>query len=298
MSDARILHRKAGLSEKVTGLSDFDYRIWTAYITLADDFGVMPAVAAALQAGNVRLRKERSPKTVQAGLERVIVACLVREFTHQRERFVWQPDWQTWQQIRYPRDTVNPAPPADDLRTYADAKTLDLFTNHKAIKQIDFGEKEKSFQQPAGAGGRETLTPNTDSHPHPHPNGAPKWGHGNPHRGSGLVGSHTRCYDAPEACARGICLPSFLGAQWAQQVALDTDDPQRAVREFAHGIVRQLPPGPIGDDPLKFWRGWWAERHGLQAPTISAHKSAGAHALASAKTVLDLMEQSDRRLKP
>src|SRR4051812_4495108 len=131
MSDARILHKKAGGSRKVSSLTNLEYRVWTQYLVSADDFGVMPCTASVLQADNTRLRREPF-KAVQAALDQLVTLTLVRSFVHQGETFIWQPDWQKWQGIRYPRATINPAPPADQLAAFADAKTRELFKNHHA----------------------------------------------------------------------------------------------------------------------------------------------------------------------
>lgn len=111
----------------------------------------------------------------------------------------------------------------------------------------------------------------------------PVWGHGNRHRGSGLVGNHTRCFDVAAACGRGLCIPAFLGQQWLQQLELDTSvDARPTIQRFAEGVIAALPPGPIGDEPLKFWRAAWSNRHGSQAPATSARPHGRGARIASA----------------
>jgi hypothetical protein len=111
----RFLHPRAGHSEKVTQLSHLEYRVWTQYILSADDFGVMRATAFKLQSDNDALAQEAS-EAVQLALERVIGVDLIQSFVHQRQRYVYQFDWQDWQKITWPSKTIHPAPPSDVLQ--------------------------------------------------------------------------------------------------------------------------------------------------------------------------------------
>ncbi len=97
----------------------------------------------------------------------------------------------------------------------------------------------------------------------------PNWTHGHGRHGRAFSGDHRRCFPAFEACARGLCVPSYLGQQWVQQ--LGPDDPQSAteiINAFVADAVAQIPPGPVGDDPPRFWKAAWNARHGSQAPAI------------------------------
>src|SRR5688572_21636096 len=153
MADSRILHRAAGDSEKVSALSDLEYRVWTQYVLSADDFGVMPASAFIVQSSNRNLR-QRPTKAIQKALEAVIATGLVLTFFHQGERYVWQHDWNDWQGIRHPRGTVWPMPV--DLSA-ATKKTADLFRDFHKTFTRDFGNRPEIDPTPAGAGARETL---------------------------------------------------------------------------------------------------------------------------------------------
>jgi hypothetical protein len=100
-------------------------------------------------------------------------------------------------------------------------------------------------------------------------------------RGTPLVGSHVRCFDTPVACARGLCVSRYLGLQWRQQGATD-----EAIRAFVQSTFAGLPDGPIGDDPLTFWRAAWSARHGSQAPAPAV--PAGTHQRAADVTLATL----------
>jgi hypothetical protein len=124
----RFIHPKLGHSAKVSHLSDFDYRVWTQYLLSADDFGVMRASAVTLQADNDAI-EARPVKAVERALQHIIDRGLVLEFAHQGKRFIFQPDWQKWQKVEYPRATDNPQLTAEALEQ-CDPATRELFGKH------------------------------------------------------------------------------------------------------------------------------------------------------------------------
>jgi hypothetical protein len=132
----RLLHPRLGHSDKVSGLSDLEYRVWTVYLFTADDFGVMRASAVTLQAADDSLLG-RPTKTIQRALERLIAVGLLSAFDDQGRRYVCQLNWQSWQHVQYPRETLNPRPPEGALAEM-DEPTQLLFSvwnaNSKAPK--------------------------------------------------------------------------------------------------------------------------------------------------------------------
>ena len=112
--DDRFLHRRAGHSEKVSSLSDLEYRVWTQYMLSADDFGILSFSAAALQADNSALER-RSSRSILAALTLLVTCGLLRKFDHQRRSYVFQHDWQDWQKVRWPAKTIHPIPPTDEM---------------------------------------------------------------------------------------------------------------------------------------------------------------------------------------
>lgn len=126
--DDRFIHRRCGHSEKVSGLTDFEFRVWTQYLMSADDFGVMRSSAVTLQADNDSLN-ERPAKAVQKALDALVKVGLVREFAHQSRTYLFQNDWQSWQKVSYPRKTNQPKPPAE-LIDACDRHTQLLFDLH------------------------------------------------------------------------------------------------------------------------------------------------------------------------
>jgi hypothetical protein len=105
---------------------------------------------------------------------------------------------------------------------------------------------------------------------------------------------HLRCHPAGmAACQRGICIPAFLVQQWHSQLDPDQASPanaEQAVRTFIAAVLSGLSPGPIGDDPLKFWRAQWEHAHGAQAPAAKSGKlSAVKETQANAKIALEAL---------
>lgn len=125
MPDDRLLHRRAGHGEKVTGLSSDEFRVWTQYLLSADDFGVMRCSPTPIRDGNTFL-DSKPERQVARWLEAVIASDLIQTFEHQGRRYVYQRDWQSWQKVKYPRATTHPCPPPDVLAT-CDGPTQRLF---------------------------------------------------------------------------------------------------------------------------------------------------------------------------
>lgn len=148
MADTRILHRNLSGSEKVNALTHLEFRVWVEYILWADDFGVMRASASMLRAHNIKFETEPT-KRLEAAMGRIESLHLVAVFLHQGQRFWWQRDWQDYQQIRYPRNSINPVPSPELLGDATEA-TRELFTKKRNVSEC--------APVPARARTREELT--------------------------------------------------------------------------------------------------------------------------------------------
>lgn len=162
MPDYRLIHRRALRGEKVAKLTDFERGVWLAYLLIADDYGVMPFDGGEL--ARAIWLKGKSQKAIQKALERVRDVGLIQTWVHQGAAYCYAGDWQEWQNVRHPRGTIEPCPPADILAR-CKPKTRELFAAHSRVNDAevpeDSGEvSEISRQVPrlARAGGRETLT--------------------------------------------------------------------------------------------------------------------------------------------
>ena len=145
----RLFHPRLGHSVKVSSLSDLEYRVWTTYVLAADDFGVLRASPVAIQAASTAL-EQRPSRTMTTCLDRLIAVDLVRTFTHQGDRYLYQPDWQEFQKVRFPARTMCPLPRDADVST----QTAQLWDKHPGGRRTDDGRATVS---PARGGDRETA---------------------------------------------------------------------------------------------------------------------------------------------
>lgn len=128
MAADRFLHPRCGHSEKVTMLTDLEFRVWVQYLLSADDYGVMRCSAVTVQSDNDHL-DNRPRKMVQRCLDAIVTSGLLHTFDHQGRRYCYQRDWQDYQRIGYPRGTAQPLPP-DDHIALCSSKTQRLFARH------------------------------------------------------------------------------------------------------------------------------------------------------------------------
>lgn len=161
MADDRFLHSRAGHSVKVSGLSDFEYRVWTQYLLSADDFGVMRGSAVSMQADSDALA-ERPAKAIEKAIRRLVGVGLIAEFDHQGRSYLYQPDWQKWQKVGYPRKTKQPRPEGEQLRA-CDHLTQRLFRIHPGGdgKKFTKGLEKDSQKVPGESSEDSTEEPET-----------------------------------------------------------------------------------------------------------------------------------------
>lgn len=133
MPDDRFFHKCAGHSEKVNSLTDFEELIWRYYILSADDFGVMKFSPDQLRADHERAAG-KPIKMVQRALDRIVAVGLVHRFDHQGRAYIYSRNWQEYQKVGYPRDTINPVPPVVELAE-CEGDTLALFGSHPGGKR-------------------------------------------------------------------------------------------------------------------------------------------------------------------
>jgi hypothetical protein len=161
MPDDRFVHRRALRSEKVARLTDFERGVWLAYILCADDFGVIRFTAQAIQ--EALWLELKATRVVQRAFDTLKSIGLLDTFEHQGRTFAFQRDWQAWQNIRHPRNTINPCPPDEALRK-CDGETAALFQKHprKIPEEVpkSSGGSSEVFPSLAHAGTRETANAN------------------------------------------------------------------------------------------------------------------------------------------
>jgi len=112
MPEDRFIHPRLGHSQKVTSLTDFEFRVWCQYLLTADDYGVLPYSAAVIRGANLAIAA-RPDGAVMEALDVLLAIGLVLPFEHQGQRFLCDPVWQDFQKVRYPKRTYYPAPAAE-----------------------------------------------------------------------------------------------------------------------------------------------------------------------------------------
>lgn len=264
MADARLLHKKGSHGQRVIALDHLEFRVWVQYVLSADDFGVMRESTSVLRADNPRL--EREPiKRLEKAMARVVESGLINTFTHQDNTYWWQTDWQDFQGIRYPRESVNPQPSPEVLKS-ATEKTRKLFAMRAEPLRKDFGNASEASPHPAGAGGRETLTltltptlarsgssEESARETKPLVDGAAIRAHG----------SHGWCSLPRE----GLCVPAFLHREFLGKSGRTDAE----LRGWYRGVVDRFEGVGVGEDALVFWRNEFASWVGVvtAAPVVA-----------------------------
>lgn len=244
MADARLIHKKGSHGERIKALSHLEFRVWTQFLLSADDFGVMRASISVLQADNPRLEMEPTRK-LKAAMSVVARSGLVQTFTHQGVSFWWQPDWQDFQQIRYPRESVNPLPPVESL-ALASVRTLKLFEIRAGQTQEDCGKVSETSPHPARAGGRETLTLTLTPQRSREESARETTPliDGRAHR---RHGQHAWCDRT-----RNVCVPYGLHSEFMGRLC--TEDAAPRLKAWYPTVLAKYAGRPIGDDLFDFWR--------------------------------------------
>jgi hypothetical protein len=274
MPDDRMIHRRAGRSKKVSGLTDFEFRVWVQFQLSADDFGVMLRSAAKLQSDNAAIEK-RTARQIDRAIDALVKVGLLDAFEHQGDWYLFQPDWQDYQKVKHARHTVQPFPPARTLAACS-SKTRALFLeqhNGRIQEEVpqDFSNPSETFTPLAHAGARETATANgrrlpatgfrqTAAAPIRHP------------RSMGALGSspaqhigHARCND------RGLCIPQALYVELLGRFAND----MTRFDAFYEGILAQMPDDFVPSGSVfRFWHDMLERAHPNLTPKVNVRQAA------------------------
>lgn len=133
MPDFRKLHNGHGNSQKLATLNDYEFRVWNQYRASADDFGVCPMSAPKLQGDNRRLAADPPGKVLKA-LKQLIEVGLVVPFEHQGQTYICTLNWQDFEDLQYPRKSLNPIPPIEVFQILSE-KSQNLFATAKRVSE-------------------------------------------------------------------------------------------------------------------------------------------------------------------
>jgi hypothetical protein len=139
MPDDRFFHKRAGHSDKVNRLTDFEELVWRYYVLSSDDFGVMRFTAGQIRTDHERA-EGRTERVVQRALDRIRDVGLVHVFEHQGRAYCYSRNWQRFQKVTYPRETMLPCPEVSELLQCEDGTAL-LFVAHPGGKENLFRQK-------------------------------------------------------------------------------------------------------------------------------------------------------------
>jgi hypothetical protein len=264
MANYRLIHRVAGTGERSGSLNHLQFRVWVQYKLSADDYGVCPAEATKIQGDNPALQREPA-KRIQQAIEALIAAPLVGFFLDGKRRYLYQPDWQDWQRIKWPTETVLPPIPFSELEKCS-ASTQALLIQGRPSFYAGFSLRVCARDAHANA-----------------PADAPAVLEGGPGeiapvRGGSLITSPMAYHrihgqHVGEFCEWGMCLPSSVFEGFVRRVAAVSKDEAGAreqVLVWAREVRRQWTErGAIpGSNIFKFWDHEWETTHGSNRPGV------------------------------
>jgi hypothetical protein len=283
MADYRLIFRNAATGERTSGLSHLGFRVWIQYQLSADDFGVCPALAAKLQGDNTALLDE-STRRIQAEIETLLRVDLCRVFTDGKRRYLYQPDWQDWQRIRYPVATSLPAIPSEYLRECS-RNTQELFREHHGRASGKFSPHARACDAPATAGAAADVREGGAGEAAPVPPSrvgvvarAAALGIVPPGVWERQHGTHALRADLCD----WVCLPASVHDEWLRRLVAagaTPEDATRDIRTWALDVRAQWSGRVPGDDIFAFWRHEWAKTHGSNRPSSAPKPGAGLDAL-------------------
>lgn len=286
MPGQRMSHPEQSTSKKVTGLDDFQFRVFEQVKLSSDDFGVMPYSSTVLRADNLRLRKA-TEKQVFDALRHLVKVELLIVFEHQDEAYVCAPVWQTWQQIRFPRKTSRPKP-SPEILARCDEATQELFRQHPGGRHKQSGQipnnsgqtselsgnvpdnipsRDGSKARHSGAVVPASANANADAHADANAGESARGDRAAPLIVSPLAWGNKHSDHVAGFCD-WKCFPTDQAQQFAAQLAehesLTPEQTMEDVRRWALSVRASgvIPTGKMYD----FWNGQWEGTHGSSQP--------------------------------
>ena len=108
---SRLIKESICTSEKISGLSDFHFRLWVCLITYVDDFGRGDARAAIIKGRCFPLRDRITAKDIDVGLHVLADTGCIILYEVDGESYLCFPNWNKHQTIRNQKSKY-PAPQA------------------------------------------------------------------------------------------------------------------------------------------------------------------------------------------
>lgn len=96
----RIIKESIARSEKISGLTDFQFRLWVHLITYVDDFGRGDARAAIIKGACFPFRERLANKDIEKGIAELADAGCVGLYKVDGKPYLYLPNWDAHQRVR------------------------------------------------------------------------------------------------------------------------------------------------------------------------------------------------------
>lgn len=122
----RIIKESLCSSEKISSLTDFEFRLWIGLITQADDTGRGDARPAIIKGHIFPLRDRITVKDISVALHGLAAKGCISLYDIDGRSYFWFPSWAKHQRIRDAKPKF-PAPPSEELSFQSENSDLDQF---------------------------------------------------------------------------------------------------------------------------------------------------------------------------
>lgn len=109
----RILKESIRYSEKLNGLTDWQYRVWVSLVTYVDDYGRGDARVPVIRGAVFPLRESVTNRDVEEALQALTAAGCIRLYEAEGCPYLCFPEWEKHQNVRNKRSRY-PAPPEEE----------------------------------------------------------------------------------------------------------------------------------------------------------------------------------------
>ncbi|MBO7253128.1 MAG: hypothetical protein J6V25_10945 [Oscillospiraceae bacterium] len=129
----RIIKESIARSEKISGLTDFQFRLWVHLITYVDDFGRGDARAAIIKGACFPFRERLANKDIEKGIAELADAGCVGLYKVDGKPYLYLPNWDEHQRVRN-KVSKFPSPEDADENTHLTASCGELLQDAARIQ--------------------------------------------------------------------------------------------------------------------------------------------------------------------
>ena len=152
----RILKESIRYSEKLNGLTDWQYRVWVSLVTYVDDYGRGDARVPVIRGAVFPLRESVTNRDVEEALQALAAAGCIRLYEAEGCPYLCFPEWEKHQNVRNKRSRY-PAPPEEEegvcLSPQASAcNCAQASANAPVIQSESLSESESESENESGRG--------------------------------------------------------------------------------------------------------------------------------------------------